>query len=271
VSFGCPPSCPVLNGAGPAYELPVGQIRRIAGANSGGGAEEVDETRRNVLKLLVAGGVIAVSAGGLGVAAIQYVSQPPLVGLSSYPKVQLLDLDGSPLTSKKVLAEYDVTTPDVYTFAYPLRNEPNFLLNLAPPAGQSGGATNVVGGVGPQKSIVAFSAICQHLGCPAPAISYYPPGKCSKTFGALAFYIHCSCHGSTYDVTNGASNLTGPAVLPLPQVTLDWDPSSDLLYAIGVTGPPVNGHFDTLQGDYGVGTTSQVQKQTPVVSCSFPS
>jgi Rieske Fe-S protein len=267
---GCPASCPML-AAGRAYSgLPVGQLRRVA-SGAPTGEEEVDETRRNVLKLLVAGGALAVGGGGLGVAAIQYIGSPPVVGLTSFPKVALLDVDGSPLTASKVMKEYNVTTPDVYTFAYPLRNEPNFLLNLAPPSGGSGGATNVVGGVGPEKSIVAFSAICQHLGCPAPAISYYPPGTCAKSFGTLTFYIHCSCHGSTYDVTNGASNLTGPAVLPLPQVTLDWDPTDDSLSAIGVTGPPVNGHFNTLQGDYGVGATSQVSKQSPVVACFFPS
>lgn len=270
MSTACPASCP-LRAEGRAYsELPVGQVRRVAATNVGG-EQEVDETRRNVLKLLVTGGLLAAGGGGLGAAAIQYLGKPPIVGLSSYPKVALLDVDGSALTATKVMKEYNVTTPDVYTFAYPLRNEPNFLLNLAPPSGGSGGATNVVGGVGPQKSIVAFSAICQHLGCPAPAIAYYPPGTCAKNFGTLNFYLHCSCHGSTYDVTNGASNLTGPAVLPLPQVTLDWNASDDTLSAIGVTGPPVNGHFDTLQGDYGVGATSQLSKQSPVIACFFPS
>src|SRR5271156_5077432 len=101
-----------------------------------------------------------------------------------------MDLDGTPLTATKVGSEYNVTTPELLLFNYPLRNEPNFLLNLAPAPGTSDGATNVVGGVGPQKSIVAFSAICQHLGCPAPAIAYYPPGACSKTFGTRSFYIH---------------------------------------------------------------------------------
>jgi Rieske Fe-S protein len=245
--------------------------RLVAGSSSvrdAGG--DVDETKRNVLKLAVVAGVVSAAGGGLVGASLQYVGQPPLVGLASFPKVQILDLDGSPLTASKVASEYNVTTPDVLTFNYPLRNEPNFLLNLAPPSGGSGGATQVKGGVGPKGSIVAFSAICQHLGCPAPNIAYYPPGTCSKTFGNLPFYIHCSCHGSTYDVTQGAANLTGPAVLPLPQVTLEWNTSDDTLWAVGVTGPPVNGHLDTLQGDYGVGSTSQLQKQSPIILCSFP-
>ena len=269
----CPDGCPIVASHRDALSFPVGQIRRVASTDP----TEVDETRRNVLKLLGVAGLLAAGGGGLAAGAIQY-AQPPQIGLSSYPKVQLLDLDGSPLTATKVMSEYSVMTPDVITFAYPLRNEPNFLLNLAAPSGGSGGAENVVGGVGPKKSIVAFSAICQHLGCPAPAIAYYtpegPPNGCvgqpGGTPGGHEFYIHCSCHGSTYDVTNGAANLTGPAVLPLPQVTLEWDSSDDSISAVSVTGPPVNGHLDTLTGDYGVGTTSQLTKQSKVPLCNFP-
>ena len=232
---------------------------------------EVDETKRNVLKLLAVAGIVGAAGGGLVGGSLQYAS-PPSVGLSSFPRVQLLDLDGTPLTVAKLEKEYNANTGDVLTFAYPLRNEPNFLLNLAPAPGSPGssGATNVLNGVGTQKSIVAFSAICQHLGCPAPAISYYPSGTCPQTPGGKPLYIHCTCHGSTYDPANGASNLTGPAVLPLPQVILEWDTADDSLYAVNMVGPPVNGHLDTLTGDYGVGTTSQLTKQAPVRACNFP-
>ena len=186
----------------------------------------------------------------------------------------MLDADGSPLNVNKFPSQYTIDTTDLLLFNYPLRNEPNFLLNLAPlPAG----VTKVSGGIGPDPSgpytIVAFSAICQHLGCPAPAISYYPPGTCGKKFGNLSFYIHCSCHGSTYDVTDGASNLTGPAILPLPQVVLEKDTSGNI-FATGMTpnSPTVNGHLNTLQGDYGVGDTSQLASEAPVILCSnFPS
>ncbi len=265
----CAPLCPYLPSDRGALGFAPGQIRRLAPAGPAD-REEIDETKRNVIKLLAVAGAAAAGGGGLVAGSLQY-AQPPMVGIPSFPKVSLVDLDGTPLTVSKVLNEYNVTTSDLILFYYPLRNEPNFLLNLAPPPGGTGGATDVVGGVGPQKSIVAFSAICQHLGCPAPAISYYPPGTCPKTFGPRTFYIHCSCHGSTYDVTHGAANLTGPAVLPLPQVTLDWDTTDDSLSAIGVTGPPVNGHFSTLTGDYGVGNSSQLFKEAPVINCAFPS
>ncbi|MDM7275694.1 MAG: hypothetical protein P3X22_006215 [Thermoprotei archaeon] len=39
------------------------------------------------------------------------------------------------------------------------------------------GREYIVEGVGPHKSIVAYSAICQHFGCPYPALKFYPPGQ----------------------------------------------------------------------------------------------
>lgn len=265
-------ACPMGSVRSPAFDLPAGYVRRVAATDPAG---DVDETKRNVLKLLAVAGVVGAAGGGLVGGALQY-AQPPVVGISSYPRTQLIDVDGKPLTVAKVESEYNVGTTSLYLFNYPLQNEPNFLLNLYPADGSapngSNGAQNVLNGIGTHKSIVGFSAICQHLGCPAPAIAFYPPGTCANTPGGKSFYIHCSCHGSTYDPTNGASNLTGPAVLPLPQIVLETD-SSDNIYATGVTpnSPPVNGHLNTLQGDYGVGNTSQLAKETPVILCNFPS
>ena len=272
-------SCPFHVERTPTLDFPVGEVHRVAPVSLAGNGGDVDETKRNVLKLLGVAAIAGVGGGGIVGGALQYV-QPPTIGLSSYPKTPLVDVDGSALTVAKVESEYNSMTGSLYLFNYPLRNEPNFLLNLYPASGApdgKNGAESVSNGVGTHKSIVAFSAICQHLGCPAPAISYYPPGTCAKTFSTkayptLALYIHCSCHGSTYDVTNGAANLTGPAVLPLPQVVLDVDPSTGAISANGMTSnsPPVNGHLNTLQGDYGVGSTSQIVKENPIILCSFP-
>ncbi len=211
----CPDSCPFMVSRSPELDFPVGQLHRVGAVDSG---EEVDETKRNVLKLLAVAGLVGAGAGGLVGGTLQFV-QPPTVGISSFPRTQLLDVDGSALTVNKVESEYNVTTDTDLLFNYPLRNEPNFLLNLSPANGQQPSRTNlgawkVPGGVGTNGSIVAYSAICQHLGCPAPAISYYRPNTCPETWTSGtnpsgSFYIHCSCHGSTYDVTNGAANLTG--------------------------------------------------------------
>ncbi len=271
----CPASCPFVEAQRPHSGFPVGQVRRVAAYDRD---QDVDETKRNVLKLLAVAGIVGAGAGGLVGGTLQYI-QPPMIGISSYPKTQLIDVDGSPLTVAKVESEYNVTTSDLYLFDYPLQNEPNFLLNLAPangsaPSSTNPGAWNVPQGIGTHGSIVAYSAICQHLGCPAPAISYYPPGTCTKTFPTPAsptqpFYIHCSCHGSTYDPANAAYNLTGPAIYPLPLTVLVSDDDGNI-YATGSEGQPVKGHLSTLTGDYGVGTTSQLAKESPVILCSFP-
>ncbi len=280
-----PPACAELcrfGRAGPYDDRlspPTGYLRRVASVDA-----DVDETKRNMLKLAAVAGVLGIGVGGAVGGALQYV-RPPIVGIGSYPRTQLFDVDGSALTVDKVAGvastsppfqgRYSVTTSDDVLFDYPLTNEPNFFLNLypangEPPSASNPGAANVPGGVGANGSIVAYSAICQHLGCIAPSISYYPPGTCPKTFNGRPFYIHCSCHGSTYDAANAAANLTGPAVLPLPQVVLDTDADGNI-FAVGSLGPPVNGHLNTLQGGYGVGLSSQLVKDTPTISCSFPS
>ena len=119
-------------------EIPRGQLHRVVSPDSD---PDVDETKRNILKLLAVAGIAAAGAGGLVGGTLQYV-QPPMIGISSYPRVQLIDVDGSPLTIAKVESEYSVETSDDIIFFYPLRNEPNFLLNLAPANGQPPSASN---------------------------------------------------------------------------------------------------------------------------------
>ncbi len=148
-------------------------------------------------------------------------------------------------------------------FNYPLDNEPNLLLNLP---------SATPGGVGPNQNLLAFSAVCQHLGCTPPFISYYPPGACGSYHGGAAF-IHCVCHGSTYDPAvvasgGGAAIITGPAQSPLPRVLLEWDATTDQLFAVGEVGPPVKGHSSTLVGGDVVTFPVETQApQTPTQQC----
>ena len=147
----CDVACPFSAGRSSALDFPVGQVRRVAGGSENG---DVDETRRNILKLAGVGALV-LAGGGLGAAAIQYV-QPPTVGLTSYPKVQLIDVNGKPLTLTAVANEYNVGTSDLFLFNYPLRNEPNFLLNLTPvnnqaPSSSNPGTWQVPNGVGPER------------------------------------------------------------------------------------------------------------------------
>jgi arsenite oxidase small subunit len=124
------------------------------------------------------------------------------------------------------------------TFNYPLDNEPNLLVKVGQKA---------AGGVGPDGDIVAFSNICQHLGCiygfQAPGTS--PP--CAASFVASRPMGYCCCHGSQYDFLNGAKVIGGPAPLPVPSVVLEID-SSGNIFATGMNPPTIFGH-DTGSSD----------------------
>ena len=90
-------------------------------------------------------------------------------------------------------------------------------------------------GVGPNKSIVAFSAICAHkLMYPTTAISFI--GLRSGGRGEPSHVIHCCGDNSRYDPLHGARVIDGPAPQPLAAVLLEWDAGSDQLYAVGTRG-----------------------------------
>ncbi|GGP20619.1 Rieske iron-sulfur protein SoxL2 [Thermocladium modestius] len=215
--------------------------------------EEVDLVRRRTLKALVtlAGAAMIISA----VPPIIEEIIPPVSGLTSFPTLKLLDPSGNPIKASSI----PPNTSYLYVFNYPLSNEPNMLINIGDQQGnpvnvppttvtvpQTGATYDFPGGVGPNNSIVAYSGICQHLGCQTPLISFYPnipscqPAQTSA--GSLKGVIHCLCHGSTYDPAKGGAVVTGPTVRPLPYVSLKYDPSTDELYAEKMVGPVIYGH-----------------------------
>jgi rieske iron-sulfur protein len=59
------------------------------------------------------------------------------------------------------------------------------------------------------SSVVAYSAICTHLGC-----SVLPKLTAES-------YIPCPCHGSLFDPANNAEVLSGPAGRPLPSLPIE--------------------------------------------------
>jgi Rieske Fe-S protein len=239
--------------------LPIGIVRRVGRIDPSDPEEDrpVDETRRNLLKFAVVVGVVAAGAAG-GAAALRYFE--PAVSTSA-PRVQLLYQDGSPVLASQY--RYSPSDTDLIVFNYPLMNEPNLLLNLGVPAPN---------GVGPSSGLVAYSALCEHVGCGPPSLSYYPAGTCGSFYAGKAI-LHCICHGSTYDPAQAASGggaaiVTGPTELALPQVLLDWDPTTDFLFAVGVLGPPVYGHTSSLTGGPPVTSPAMTQApQTPVQQC----
>ncbi len=123
----------------------------------------------------------------------------------------------------------DLGLAEAYVFHYPYRATPCFLIRLGRTA---------AGGVGPDRTVVAFSAICAHqLSYPSKEFS---PIRYSAGYSQVAQRsgaIVCCAHHSVYDPADGARVLSGPAPHPLATIALQHDPKTDYLYATGVHGP----------------------------------
>ncbi|MCL4345448.1 MAG: Rieske 2Fe-2S domain-containing protein [Candidatus Thermoplasmatota archaeon] len=222
-----------------------------------------DASRRNFIKIM---GIVAVGAGALAFlrGGIQNIIPPSGPVLSGFPSMKLVDATGKAISTNSL----QVNNPEIVTFDYPLLNEPNFLLRLGDSNNKdvainpvsvtiplTGGKFTSPGGAGPYKSIVASSAICQHLGCIPPEIRYH-------TFTSASFdgKIHCDCHGSTYDPFEGFKVVTGPTQRPLPNVILSHegsDPDSDEYYVKSLVGPVIYSHTSDLSGGNPLPSTTE--------------
>ncbi len=144
----------------------------------------------------------------------------------------------SPFPRLMIANVSDLVVATPVSFNYPLEETPNILVKLG---------VKATGGVGPDGDIVAYSVICQHLGC---VTAFLPAGTgpaCDNTYKAPGPEGYCCCHGSIYDLANGAAILSGPTPRPLPQVVLSVDSSGDI-YAVGMGPPSIFGH-DTGSSD----------------------
>jgi ubiquinol-cytochrome c reductase iron-sulfur subunit len=76
-----------------------------------------------------------------------------------------------------------------------------------------------------ENSIVAYSKICTHVGCPV------------ALYEQTTHHILCPCHQSTFDAANGANVIFGPAARALPQLPLMVDSDGYLAAASDFTQP----------------------------------
>ena len=188
--------------------------------------------RRDFLKLC--------AVASLAPPAIAADARPKL-----YQKVLLLDEKGAPLRAKSVPANQNLI------FHYPFAATPCFLLNLGRPVKPSASlktASNETyewrGGAGPERSIVAYSAICAHqLSYPTKDISFisFRPEKSARNKHAAV--IHCCSEHSQYDPAEGARVVAGPAPQPLAAILLDWDSATDEQHAVGTLGGEMFNEF----------------------------
>jgi Rieske Fe-S protein len=162
----------------------------------------------------------------------------------AYSRAMLVDERGDPLRSARLKVQTN------YVFHYPYEATPVFLLDLGKAAGPQALSTkdrdaySWPGGVGPGRSVVAFTAICAHqLVYPTREVSFISFRKSRAQRGVQDALIHCCADHSQYDPARGAQVLSGPAPQPLSAVLLDHDPKADTLTAYGTLGAELFDEF----------------------------
>jgi arsenite oxidase small subunit len=175
--------------------------------------------RREFLKLVAAGGgALAIIAMAGTIRSIGFMPKP--TATASWPRLKVTNIN-------------DLQLLIPFHFNYPLMNTPNLLVKLG---------VKAKNGIGPEEDIVAFSDICQHLGC---FYGFVPPDgspPCNSGYKAPEANGYCCCHGSIYDFVDGAKVIGGPAPRPVPQVQLELDQATGDIYAVSMGPPTIFGH-----------------------------
>lgn len=120
-----------------------------------------------------------------------------------------------PYPRLKVANIKDLEPGKPFKATYPDKKSPIYVIKFGRP---------VVGGVGPDQDIVAFSRLCPHMGC---VMKQFLPDE-----GTLI----CGCHYSKFDLTKGGLMVIGQATDNLPQVELEYDEATGDIYAVRVHG-----------------------------------
>lgn len=168
-----------------------------------------------------------------------------------YERAQLVDDRQRPLKASSL------TPGENYLFHYPFEGTPCFLLNLGEPTvrdvalkTEKGARYVWPGGVGANRSIVSYSAICAHwLTYPTRQITFISyRDRSTATKISRPNMIHCCSEHSEYDPAAGARVLGGPAPQPLSAILLEHDAANDALYALGTLGGEMfNAFFEKFE------------------------
>jgi Rieske Fe-S protein len=180
-------------------------------------------------------------------------------GFTDFPRVRLTDTNGTPLKASQLQGG------EAYVFYYPYRGLPCFLIRLGDSASApeelsaDWGTYTWPGGVGKEKKIVSYVAVCSHqLAYPdkASTVIYYSSGP-TELVGKSGVIV-CCAHASVFDPRAGGKRLHGEATEPIAAVRLEYDPANDGLYATGLAGTQLverffKVHRRRLIEEYGAG------------------
>ena len=162
-----------------------------------------------------------------------------------YSRAKLVDARGDPIHAASLAAGRN------YVFDYPFAATPSFLLRLRDkPAGgidlktEAGSIYRWEGGVGPNRDLVAYSAICAHkMTYPTRQVSFIGYRDEPSPAAGRGRVIACCSDRSVYDPAAGAKVVSGPAPQPLCTILLEHDPKTDELVAVGTFGGEMFAEF----------------------------
>lgn len=142
---------------------------------------------------------------------IQTTSATAILALAGCKK-QNPPASGETYPSVKAGNSKNLKPNEALSFTYPDKQSPCVLIMLG---------NEAIGGVGPSKNIVAYSALCTHMGCPLT----YSKGR-----------LVCKCHYSMFDVSRNGQTYQGLASQWVAQLVLRHDAATGDIFAEGVEG-----------------------------------
>lgn len=119
-----------------------------------------------------------------------------------------------PFTPKLIGAASKMQANVPVQFTFPDASSPCVLVKLG---------TQVPGGVGAERDIVAYSTMCTHMGCP---VAYDAQTKTFK----------CPCHFSMFDAEKGGQMICGQATENLPRIVLRYNEKDGTVTATSIEG-----------------------------------
>ncbi len=184
----------------------------------------------------------AAAAGG---AALPDAAQAASLTAHLYRRAKLVDENDKPV-------RLDVLRFGAnYVFDYPYSATPCFLLRLDRPVmsgielrTEAGEPYRWEGGVGRDRAVVAYSAICAHkMAYPTRQVTFIGYRDAPSPVAGRGKVITCCSDRSVYDPAAGARVVSGPAPQPLATILLEHDAKADEVFAVGAIGGEMFAEF----------------------------